>query len=54
MPAKSKKQQKFFGLIRGIQKGTAKKASKKARRVAKSISAKDAGDFARKKGKRKR
>jgi hypothetical protein len=49
MPAKSKKQQRFFGLVRAIQKGdkSASTASPAARKVAGSISAKDAGDFAK-------
>ena len=48
MPAKSQKQQKFFGLIRGIQKGTVKPSSvsEKAKEVAKSIPKKAAAEFA--------
>jgi len=46
MPAKSKAQQKFMGLVRGIQKGTAKKASPKARKAAKSMTPKQVKDYA--------
>ena len=48
MPASSEKQRRFFGLVRSIQKGdkSAAGASPAARKVAKSISAKDASDFA--------
>lgn len=45
MPAKSKKQQKFFGMVRAAQKG-AKNMSAKVKSVAKSISPKSARDFA--------
>lgn len=49
MPAKSEKQRRFFGVVRAIQKGdkSASSASPAARKVAGSISAKDAGDFAK-------
>ena len=48
MPAKSKAQQKFMGIVHSIQKGDApaSKFSKKAQKVAKSIKKKDAEDFA--------
>lgn len=47
MPAKSKKQQKFFGIVRALQKGKkVPNASKKAKKVAKTISKKSAKDFA--------
>jgi Protein of unknwon function (DUF3008) len=48
MPAKSQKQQKFFGIVHGIQKGTVKPSSvsKKAQDVAKHISKKSAKDYA--------
>jgi len=48
MPAKSQKQQKFFGIVHGIQKGTVKPStvSKKAQDVAKSIPKKAATAYA--------
>ena len=48
MPAQSKKQQKFMGIVRAIQKGEApaSKFSKKARKVAKDMKKKDVEDFA--------
>lgn len=47
MPAKSKKQQKFFGMIRNIQKGLAKgPVSKEMKEKAEEISPEDAEDFA--------
>ena len=48
MPAKSQKQQKFFGIVHSIQKGTVKPSSvsKKAQDVAKHISKKGATAFA--------
>jgi hypothetical protein len=48
MPAKSKKQQKFMGIVHSIQKGDApaSKFSKKAQKVAKSMKKGDAEDFA--------
>ena len=45
MPAKSKAQQRFFGVVRGIQKGTGK-GTGKAKKAARSMSAKDVDDFA--------
>lgn len=48
MPAQSKKQQKFFGMVHGLQKGTTKSSdvSAKVKKVAKSIKPDDAEDFA--------
>ena len=48
MPALSKKQQKFMGIVRSIQKGEqpASKFSKDAQDVAKDMKKKDAKDFA--------
>lgn len=48
MPAKSKAQQRFFGLVRSVQKGeTPKKSvSKEVRDAAKDMSVKDVRDFA--------
>jgi hypothetical protein len=48
MPATSKAQQKFMGMVHGLQKGTVKPsgASAKVKKVADSMSDKDAEDFA--------
>ncbi len=48
MPAKSEKQQRFFGMVHGLQKGTTKPSDVSARvkKVAKDISPEDAEDFA--------
>lgn len=48
MPAVSKKQQKFMGIVHGLQKGTVKpsEVSKKAQKVAKQMKPKSATDFA--------
>ena len=48
MPAVSKKQQKFMGIVHGLQKGTVKpsEVSKKAQKVAKQMKPKAATDFA--------
>lgn len=48
MPAVSKKQQKFMGIVHGLQKGTVKPSdvSKKAQKVAKDIKPGAATDFA--------
>lgn len=46
MPAKSKAQQRFFALVRSYQDGESKKVSPAIKKVAKSISKKDADDFA--------
>ena len=45
MPAKSKKQQRFMGMVHAAQKGE-KPASAKVAKVAKSIGKGDADDFA--------
>ena len=45
MPAKSKSQQRFFGVVKAMQKGE-KPASAKVAKVAKSIDRDDAEDFA--------
>jgi hypothetical protein len=49
MPSSSEKQRKFFGLVRAVQKGkvSPSKVGSGVSKVAKSISAKDAGDFAK-------
>jgi hypothetical protein len=46
MPAKSKKQQRFFGMVHAAQKGELKDASSEVKKVAKDIDPEDAGDFA--------
>lgn len=48
MPAKSKAQQRFFGLVRSVQKGDTprKRVGKKVRDAADNISHKDVIDFA--------
>jgi len=46
MPAKSKAQQKFFGMVHAYQKGDMKDASPAIKKVATSISNKDAEDIA--------
>lgn len=46
MPAKSKKQQRFFALVRLYQEGKIKRPSESIRRAAESISAEDARHFA--------
>lgn len=48
MPAVSKKQQKFMGIVHGLQKGTVKpsEVSKKAQKVAKDMKPSAAKDFA--------
>ena len=45
MPSKSKAQQRFFGVVRGIQKGTGKGRGK-AKKAAKDMDTKDVEDFA--------
>lgn len=49
MPSKSERQQRFFGLVRAVQKGEtpSSKVGPGVKKVAQSISAKDAGDFAK-------
>ncbi len=46
MPAKSKKQQRFFGMVHAAQEGELKNASSEVKKVAKDIDPEDAGDFA--------
>ena len=47
MPAVSKKQQRFFGMVRAAQKGEMKNPSKEVSDVAGDISMKDAKKFAK-------
>ena len=51
MPAVSKKQQRFFGMVRAAQKGEMKNPSKEVLDVADDISTKDAKKFAKTKHK---
>ena len=51
MPSKSKAQQRFFGVVKGIQKGTGK-GSGKAKTAAKDMSSTDVDDFVKTKKKR--
>tara|TARA_E500000331_G_scaffold94197_1_gene90398 strand:+ start:120 stop:488 length:369 start_codon:yes stop_codon:yes gene_type:complete len=51
MPAVSKKQQRFFGMVRAAQKGEMKNPSKEVSDVAGDISMKDAKKFAKTKHK---
>ena len=44
MPAKSKAQQRFFGVVKSMQKGDVPKKGK-AGKVAKSMTKKDVDDF---------
>ena len=46
MPAKSKSQQRLFGMVHAYQKGKLKNAPKSVRRIAKHISEEDAKHFA--------
>lgn len=46
MPAKSKKQQKFMGMVHAAQKGELENPSKEVKKAAKSMKKKDAKDFA--------
>ena len=46
MPAKSKEQQRLFGMVHAYQKGELKDASEEVKDIAKTISKKDAKDFA--------
>jgi hypothetical protein len=46
MPAKSKKQQKFMGMVHAAQKGELKNTSSEVEEVAKTMKKKDAKDFA--------
>ena len=51
MPAKSKSQQRFFGMVRAAQKGELKNPSSEVADVADDISVKDAKKFAKTKHK---
>lgn len=51
MPAKSKSQQRLFGMVDAYQKGELDNASKEVKDIAKDISHKDARDFAKTKHK---
>lgn len=51
MPAKSKKQQRFFGLIHAYQKGELKNPSPTIKKVAKSMKKSDVKHFAQTKHK---
>lgn len=51
MPAKSKSQQRLFGMVDAYQKGELDNASKEVKDIAKSISHKDARKFAKTKHK---
>lgn len=51
MPAKSKAQQKFFGMVRAAQKGELKNPSKAVKKAAGSMSKKSVKDFASTKSK---
>ncbi len=51
MPAVSKKQQRFFGMVRAAQKGEMENPSKEVSDVANDISMKDAKKFAKTKHK---
>lgn len=52
MPAKSKQQRKFMGVVRAIQKGTFKgKPSEEARKAARTMEPSDVRDFAKTKEK---
>lgn len=46
MPAKSKKQQRFMGMVHAFQKGELKDASPAVRKAAKGMTKKAAKDFA--------
>lgn len=46
MPAKSKEQQRLFGMVHAYQKGELKDPSKEVKDIANDISYKDAKDFA--------
>ena len=46
MPAKSKSQQRFFGLVKAVQEGKAKAPSKELAEAAKSLTRSQADDFA--------
>ena len=46
MPSKSKKQQRFMGMVHAAQKGDLKDASPEVKKAAKNMKKKDAEDFA--------
>ena len=46
MPAKSKKQQRFMGMVHAAQKGDLKNPTAEVKKVAKNMKKKDAKDFA--------
>jgi hypothetical protein len=46
MPAKSKKQRKFMGMVRAVQKGELKNPSPKAKKAAGSMTKKAVKEFA--------
>ena len=46
MPAKSVAQQRFMGIVHALQKGEKVSASPEAKKTAKSMTKKDAKDFA--------
>jgi hypothetical protein len=46
MPAKSKKQQRLFGIAHAMQKGEMPMSGTAAGKIAKTVSAKDVKDFA--------
>jgi len=52
MPAKSKAQQRFFGMVRAAQKGELKNPSKAVKKAAGSMSKKSVKDFASTKSKK--
>jgi cytochrome c553 len=51
MPAKSKSQQRLFGMVHAYKNGKLKKAPAKIKEIAKNISDDDARDFAKTKSK---
>ena len=51
MPAVSKAQKRFFGLLEGVKKGEAKNASPEARKAAKGMTGEQIGHFAKTKEK---
>jgi len=51
VPAKSKKQQRFMGMVRAVQKGEAAPTSDDVRRAAMTMEPNDVKDFARTKHK---
>lgn len=52
MPAVSKAQQRFFGMVRSTQKGEMKNPSSEVAKVASSMSKSDVKDFAKTKHKK--